>query len=75
MNGARVKVHIKAIIDHKNLADMIRAHPSLAEAVPVAAFVCGPFECEAIEDVWALARAFVVQERQASYELLRDFAP
>lgn len=70
-----MKVHIKAVVDHLALAAMIRAHPSLASATPVAAFLSGPFECETIEDVWKLAHEIVSQERLATYERLKEFAP
>lgn len=68
-------MHIKAVVDHLALAAIIRAHPSLASATPVAAFMSGPFECETIEDVWGLAREIVSQERQDDYEKLKEFAP
>jgi hypothetical protein len=70
-----VKVHIKAVVDLQKLVAMLRAMPSVASAVPVAQFQCGPFECETVEEVWGLAVETVKLERQTSYEMLREFAP
>ena len=70
------KVHITATVDHLQLAQTIRMAPNiLSSAVPVVSFKCGPFECSTIEDVWAIAKEMVAQERQASYDLLRAFGP
>ena len=68
-------VRIKAVVDHRELADMIRTYPSLATARASAVFVSGPFETDTIEDVWQLAVEVVRQEREAAYETLRQFAP
>lgn len=69
------KVHIKVVVDHQQLISLLRATPSLSSAIPVAAFHCGVYECETIEDVWGLAVETVKQERQAAYEKLKEFAP
>jgi hypothetical protein len=71
----KFKVRIKAIIDQQQLIGLLRSAPVTATATPIAEFHCGPFQCDTIEDVWAIATEMVAQERQAAYEKLKDFAP
>jgi hypothetical protein len=71
----KFKVRIKAIIDQQQLVSLVRSAPITATAIPIAEFHCGPFQCDTIEDVWAIVTETVAQERQSAYEKLKDFAP
>lgn len=75
VRSLKYKVRIKAVIDQQQLVALVRMAPIIATAMPVAEFHCGPFQCDTIDDVWAIVTEMVAQERQSAYEKLRDFAP
>lgn len=68
-------MHVKAVVDHYQIANLLRHIGPVKDAVPTLILQYGPFECTSIDDVWAVAKLLVEEEKNAAYEKLKDFAP